>query len=101
MTARPVKAGFCSSCTSGDCVLTGVESCVGAVTTLFSKILLLRSKGVRPRLFLISALFNQNSSMISDFLDGVSSVEESVDFEDSGEPLSVLVMGVEVTPGIG
>lgn len=65
---------------------------------LFSKILLLRSKGVRPRLFLISALLSQNSSMISVFLDGVSSVEESMDCDCS---LSVLLMGVEVTPGIG
>lgn len=68
--------------------------------TLFSKILLLRSKGVSPRLFLISALFNQNSSMISVFLDGVSSDEESIDFDESSS-LSVLAMGVEVTPGMG
>lgn len=78
-----------------------MESCVGALTALLSKILLLRSKGDNPRLFLISALFNQNSSMISAFLDGVSSVEESMGIEDSGVPLSVLVMGVEVTAGTG
>lgn len=99
MTARPVKAGFCSS--SDGCVLTGVGSSTGALTTLFSRILLLRSKGVRPRLFLISALFNQNSSMMSVFLDGVSSVEELMGFEGSGVFLSFLGMGVDVTPGTG
>lgn len=99
MTARPAKGGFCSSVTSG--ALTGAESCAGAISTLFSRILLLRSSGVRPRLFRISALFIQNSSMISVFLDGVSSAEESIDFDGSGERLSVLAKGVEVTAGAG
>lgn len=68
-------------------------------SALLSKILLLRSRGVRPRLFRISALFIQNSSMISALLDGVSSEEESDDRKDSD--LSAAVAGVEASAGMG
>lgn len=78
-----------------------MTSCDGAVSALFSGILLLRSRGVRPRLFLISALFNQNSSIKSVFFDGVSSLKDSVDLEDSDAVFSVLFIGVEVTAGTG
>ena len=84
------------------------ESGVGTlptVTGLFSgDLLLLRSIGVRPRLFLISALFSQNSSMMSVFLTGVSRSDESRDFCGSGIALSDeagSTSGVEVTAGTG
>lgn len=88
-----MTASFCSLDASEGCVLTGVAS----LTALLSRILLLRSKGVRPRLFLISALFNQNSSMISVFLASVSSVGDPA----GCVPSSALLMGVEVSPGTG
>lgn len=78
--------------------VSGVET-----LALLSKMRLLRSRGVRPRLFRISALFSQNSSMMSAFFDGVSSEEESRS-PAGPEPVAVgslLGMGVEVTAGMG
>lgn len=68
---------------------------------LLSTVVLLRSRGVSPKLFLISALFNQNSSMRSVFLTVVSSgagsfKDSSVRFSEAG-----LAKGVEVTAGTG
>lgn len=68
---------------------------------LASPIILLRSRGESPKLFLISALFIQNSSMRSVFLTGVSSGAESFKgslfrFSEAG-----LAKGVEVTAGTG
>jgi len=78
--------------------VSGVET-----LALLSRMRLLRSSGVRPRLFRISALFSQNSSMMSAFFEGVSSEEES---RDPAGPApvafwSLLGMGVEVTAGMG
>lgn len=85
MTVRPVNAGFGSPV---DGVFTGVGSGIG----VFSRILLLRSKGERPRLFRISALFSQNSSMMSDFFEAFSSMEESADLSGSGVELTGCVL---------
>ena len=63
---------------------------------------LLRSRGVSPRLLRISALFIQNSSMMSARLVGVSA-GESGSFRNPGTPFSEtgLASGVEVTAGTG
>ena len=75
-------------------------------TLLFCSTERLRSRGVRPRLFLISALFCQNSSMMS-FLAGVPSMESSAmpagGVRGASEATcgAGLEAGVEVAPGKG
>lgn len=99
MTERPVKVGFRSSDVFGDWDLGEVDSGVERMRLLRSEALL-RSRGVSPRLFLISALFSQNSSMMSAFLAGVSS-EESLWGSGADQSEVGLESGVEVTAGTG
>lgn len=72
----------------------------GVGTRAAPLLLVFRSSGVSPRLFRISALFIQNSSMMSVFLEGVCSEPESSGSEVSASS-SALDMGVEVEAGAG
>lgn len=110
MMERPavpaVAAGLGSSRGSGvrDASEEAERSGVGARAEPFSDpretTLLFRSSGVRPRLFRISALFIQNSSMMSVFFEGVRSELESRGSEASAVS-SGRATGVEVVPGTG